>query len=93
MLYPCVPSRQSADFYSGMVIPIEIAVLLDERRAARMLGVSVGALRDSRIGRGALKVPYLKIGRSVRYDQATLRAFLRKCESECREAPPSGSAA
>jgi hypothetical protein len=59
--------------------PLEFPALLNERRAARLLGVSVSTLRDSRQRRPRtrLVVPFLKIGRSVRYEPKTLLALLR----------------
>ena len=53
--------------------------LLTEREAAQFLGVAPGTLRVSRSTGpmpGRIWLPYIKMGRSVRYDPATLRAWL-----------------
>lgn len=53
--------------------------LLTEREAAEFLGIAAGTLRVSRSTGpipGRIFLPYLKIGRAVRYDRATLRDWL-----------------
>jgi hypothetical protein len=53
--------------------------LLSEREAAKFLGIAPGTLRVSRSTGpmpGRIFLPYLKFGRTVRYDPATLREWL-----------------
>lgn len=47
--------------------------LLNDYEAARLLGVSRTFLQKDRIG--GRRVPYIQIGRAVRYDPADLEAF------------------
>lgn len=49
--------------------------LLDERAAAQFLGVSVQFLQQDR-HKGA-RIPFVKVGRAVRYQPDDLRAFVR----------------
>jgi len=54
--------------------------LLDEERAADVIDMSVSFLRMARlrgnVGARTPGPPYLKLGRSVRYDRADLNAWL-----------------
>ena len=53
--------------------------LLTEREAAEFLGIAPGTLRVSRSTGpipGRIFLPYVKLGRAVRYDRATLRDWL-----------------
>lgn len=58
-------------------------VYVDEREAARITGRAVQTLRNDRLlGKG---FPYVKIGRSVRYNLAEVLAFM-----ESRRIDPGG---
>jgi predicted DNA-binding transcriptional regulator AlpA len=54
-----------------------ISVLLNERELARMLSVSVSLVQKWRV-RGEGPVP-IRIGRNVRYSQATVAKFIDEC--------------
>ncbi len=50
--------------------------LLNERQAAYLLSLSVYTLqRDRRIGS---KIPFLKLGRAIRYRRQDIEAYLQK---------------
>ena len=50
--------------------------LIDEKQTAAMLGCSIHKLqKDRRIGS---PIPYIKIGRSVKYRVADIEAYLEK---------------
>jgi predicted DNA-binding transcriptional regulator AlpA len=50
--------------------------LLTEKAAAHFLGCSIYKLqKDRRIGS---QIPYIKIGRSVRYEQSALENYIKK---------------
>lgn len=49
-------------------------MLVNEFMAASKLGVGVDFLRHDRIGKQL--VPFVKIGRSVRYDESALNRFV-----------------
>jgi len=51
-----------------------IPKLINEHAAAELLGLSVYTMRADRYTKK--RFPFLKIGRSVRYDQDSLRALL-----------------
>lgn len=54
-----------------------LPALMDQRRAADYLGVSTKWLeRDRWIG---ATIPYVKIGRAVRYRASDLGAYVEKC--------------
>jgi predicted DNA-binding transcriptional regulator AlpA len=58
-----------------------MTALIDEHRAAEILGVSVKTLRGWRhqCARGKCTgPPHVKIGRAVRYDLADVEAFIAK---------------
>ena len=62
---------------------IEKPGLLTESQAARMLNQSVRTLRDWRLRpRTTARLPYVKLGRSVRYDPSDVIAYLRSCRRE-----------
>jgi excisionase family DNA binding protein len=51
--------------------------LLTEKDVAKMLNVNVQTLRNWRFqGRG---LPYMKLGRAVRYDAAEVSGFIEAC--------------
>lgn len=52
--------------------------LCNETEAAKYIGMSVEFLRADRMK--AKRIPYLKIGRSVRYDQNDLDRFKEACK-------------
>ena len=49
--------------------------LLDEKQAAKLLGTSPGVLQVWRCNR-RVQIPYVKIGRSVRYKPEDLTNFI-----------------
>lgn len=51
--------------------------LVTEREAAEILGLAVSTLRARRFK--MLPPEYIKIGRAVRYDTATLVAYIENC--------------
>lgn len=51
--------------------------LLDEGETARVLNISVASLqRDRHVYSNNPQVPYIKIGRSVRYDPAVIKKLI-----------------
>jgi hypothetical protein len=50
--------------------------LLKEEEAAEFLGMTPAALRKRRCVSGPNPIPYVKIGRSVRYSYAQLKKYL-----------------
>lgn len=53
--------------------------LLTEKQAAEFLGLSAGTLRVSRCTGpipGRIFVPFIRMGRAIRYDEALLREWL-----------------
>jgi hypothetical protein len=61
-------------------VPAEVNLepLLDEREVEKITKRSLGSIRRDRL---MLKgVPFLRIGNSVRYAPAALRAYLKSCE-------------
>ena len=52
--------------------------LLDESEAAKYLGMSLAWMQQDRGGKR--RVPYIKIGRAVRYRVADLIAFVERCK-------------
>src|SRR5690348_2213074 len=71
--------------HAGQGMPIESSRrtpsrLLDEREAAALLNVSVGLLRKwRRLGTG---VPPVKLGRLIRYQPASIQAYIDACSAE-----------
>lgn len=63
--------------------------LLDERQVAQLLNISVATLRRRRL----LKLPpdWLKIGASVRYQPATIAAFLKTTRCGATSGNPPGA--
>lgn len=51
-----------------------IPALLTTEQAAQVLGISIGALQNDRCA-GA-RIPYVKIGRVVRYKAEDLKAYI-----------------
>ncbi|MBM3358460.1 MAG: helix-turn-helix domain-containing protein [Betaproteobacteria bacterium] len=49
-------------------------VLWDEKTTAQFLGVSVEFLQQDR--HGPKRIPFVRIGRAIRYDFADVRAFV-----------------
>jgi hypothetical protein len=58
--------------------PLETNRLWDELEVARFLSVSVEFLQQDRGTRR--RIPYVKIGRAVRYDPADVLAFRDACK-------------
>ena len=55
-------------------------VLLKPREAAEILGLSVDTLNLWRCqGRYAAELPYLKVGRFIKYDEQDVLRFLQSC--------------
>jgi len=52
--------------------------LVDEKAAAEFLSVSVQTLRNDRARAGKRRFPYIKLGKSIRYDITDLRAIVRE---------------
>jgi hypothetical protein len=52
--------------------------LWDEKETARFLGLSVEFLQADRARRR--RIPYVKLGRAVRYDPADVLAFKDRCK-------------
>ena len=50
--------------------------LIDTREAARLLGLSKSALEHDRLA-PRMRIPYVRLGGSVRYDPAALLAWAR----------------
>ena len=65
--------------------------LLNEREVARMLGFHVQTLRNQRFNGTGL--PYLKIGRAVRYDLFEIQAFLEERRNQAEGRLNGGYAA
>lgn len=61
-----------------MDLSVEFEPLLTESEAARWLNLSVHTLRNDR-SRRLVGVPYVQLGRVIRYDPAELRAWLTQC--------------
>jgi hypothetical protein len=61
---------------------VEIPSLIDEKTAAMLLSMSYDKLRK-RI-RPQNKIAYVRIGASVKYTLADLKAYLAKCRVEAR---------
>jgi phage terminase Nu1 subunit (DNA packaging protein) len=59
--------------YPPEAIPIQI----DEKRAAEMLGVKVSTLANWRVT-GRYSLPYIKVGRLVRYRVSDLAEWIAK---------------
>ena len=57
-----------------------LPALLTDHEAAEYLGVSVGTLSVWR-SVGRYQIPYLKVGRKIRYRQCDLEAWLRTREA------------
>lgn len=51
--------------------------LLTEVEAAEALKVQPNTLAKSRTGRGGIKIPYVKLGKGVRYLRSDLENFVR----------------
>ena len=50
----------------------------DEKAVATYLGVSVEFLQQDRVR--TVRIPFVKIGRAVRYDPADVRTFANSCK-------------
>lgn len=59
---------------------MDVLELIDEREAARRLGVSVRTLQSWRLRREG--PPFVKLGRSIRYDPAVLERHIRAATIE-----------
>lgn len=58
---------------------------LSERDVAAMTGISLSTLRKHR--HFMMGIPYSKVGRSVRYEEAEVVAFMRSKRIEPQKAP------
>jgi hypothetical protein len=56
----------------------KVETLWDERAAAAFLAVSVEFLQQDRTRQK--RIPFIKLGRAVRYDPADVRAYAEKCK-------------
>ena len=61
--------------------------LLSEEQAAHWLNLSVHTLRNDR-SRRLVGVPYLQLGRTIRYDPAELRAWLAERRRQPKKIVP-----
>lgn len=52
--------------------------LWDEKMAATFLGLSVEFLQQDRAK--ARRIPFIKLGRAVRYDPLDVRAYTERCK-------------
>jgi excisionase family DNA binding protein len=57
---------------------VDSSRLWDEKAAASFLGVSCDFLQQDRIKHR--RIPFIKLGRAVRYDPADVRAYIEKCK-------------
>ena len=57
--------------------PDAIPIQIDEKRAAEMLGVKVSTLANWRVT-GRYSLPYIKVGRLVRYRVSDLAEWIAK---------------
>lgn len=60
------------------------AALLTESEVAKLLSISVQTLRDQRRNRSPGMLPFVQIGRSVRYELAEVQAYVK---AHTRRAP------
>lgn len=60
--------------------------LLNEFEAARLLGLTVSSLRTRRARPGPNPIPYIKVGRSVRYSPSELKKYLEQNTYDYRAA-------
>lgn len=51
-------------------------ILVDEKAAAKLMSISIGALRTDRLG--ARKIPVVHLGRRVRYSPFALAKFIEE---------------
>jgi hypothetical protein len=49
---------------------------LNERRVAELTGLALSTLRNDRARAGMRRIPYLKIGKAVRYLETDVIAFM-----------------
>jgi predicted site-specific integrase-resolvase len=69
-----------------MIFDHTVPALLTTKQAAELLGIKPHTLAVGRCD-GSLKIPYFKIGRSVRYRTAEIEAYLierQQGQSRCR---------
>jgi hypothetical protein len=57
---------------------VEIEELWDEQQLSRTIRKSLDAIRRDRV-RG-VGIPYIKVGKLVRYDPADVREYLERCK-------------
>ena len=55
-----------------------------ENTTAKYLGVSIAFLRQDRTCKGKRRIPFVKLGRTVRYDPADVKAFRESCKVRAR---------
>lgn len=51
---------------------------ITEEKVSDMTGIALGTLRNDRLYKR--KIPYIKVGRSVRYDHDDVIAFMESCK-------------
>lgn len=56
--------------------------LLTEKDVSRILGLAIQSLRNDRAG--ARRIPYVKIGKSVRYRCEDIERLIENCRIEAR---------
>ncbi len=62
---------------------VEIPSLLDEKTAALLLSVSYEKLRKKI--RPQNKIAFLRLGKSIKYSLADLKAYLARCRVEAKD--------
>ena len=53
-----------------------IEILLNTKQASEILGVTVKSLANSRYTRIGIQVPYIKMGKLIRYKESDLEKYL-----------------
>ena len=72
-----------------MTVATELPTLLTEDELAKKLGIPKTSLQQDRFYRKGL--PYLKIGKKIRYDAAVVADYLESCRVPAGSAPPAVS--
>jgi hypothetical protein len=55
-----------------------INTLLDEKQVASLLGLSIQTLRNDRSNPSLRRIPYVKLGKSVRYRPEDVAAYIER---------------
>mgnify|MGYP006115590299 FL=1 len=53
-----------------------IEILLNTKQASEILGVTVKSLANSRYTRIGIQVPYIKMGKLIRYKESVLEKYI-----------------